>query len=72
MDEKKNLFGWEEKLEGRKLNLYKFNIISLLNKKKVTRYIFIKKNSVWSNGNFIYLFLNIVVHKIQKRKTFFY
>ena len=34
MDEKKNLFGWEEKLEGRKLNLYKFNIISLLNKKK--------------------------------------
>ena len=34
MDEKKNLFGWEEKLESRKLNLYKFNIISLLNKKK--------------------------------------
>ena len=40
---KKKLFSWEEKLEGRKLNLYKFNIISLLNEKKVTDYIFIKK-----------------------------
>ena len=39
----KKLFGWEEKLEDKKLSLYKFNIISLLNEKKVTDYIFIKK-----------------------------
>ena len=55
--DKKNLFGQEEKLEDRKLSLYKFNIISLLNK-KITHYIFIKK-IVYDQMEilFIYLFI---------------
>ena len=37
------LFGWEEKWEDRKLNLYKITIISNLGKTKIIHYIFIKK-----------------------------
>ena len=42
-DKKKNLFGWEKKLDDRKGRLYKFTLMPLLNKKKT---IFLLKNCV--------------------------
>ena len=43
------LFGWGEKWEDRKYNLYKFTFIPLLDKKKIAHYIFIKSLYIYGH-----------------------